>query len=76
MASYNNKDLKEYFTSELVVILSSLHDAEKKRNEAASHPKFDKSHPKYVGSFPPPNPEFLKLKAEIIKELESRKNGK
>ena len=74
MASYNNKDLKEYSPSQLEAILSGLQASEQKRNEAASHPKFDKSHPKYVGSFPPPNPEFLKLKSAIEEELKVRKN--
>ena len=72
---YQNRELKEYFTSQLQAILSGLQAAETKRNKAASHHKFDKSHPKYVGSFPPPNPEFLKLKSAIEEEIESRKNA-
>ena len=72
---YLNKDLSTYSLPQLQVILSGLQAAETKRNEAASHHKFDKSHPKYVGSFPPPNPEFLKLKSAIEEELRKRKNA-
>lgn len=72
---YQGRELKEYSTSQLQAILSGLQAAEQKRNEASSHPKFDKSHPKYVGSFPPPNPEFLKLKSAIEEELKVRKNA-
>ena len=75
MENYNGKPLVEYFTSQLEAILSGLQAAETKRNEAAKHPKFDKaSDKKYVGSFPPPNPEFLKLKLAIEEELKVRKN--
>ena len=72
---YLNKDLSTYSLPQLQVILSGLQAAEDRRNEASKHPKFDKSHPKYVGSFPPPNPEFLKLKSAIEEELRKRKNA-
>jgi len=72
---YQGKPLTSFFTSQLEAILKGLQEAEEKRNEASKHPKFDKSHDKYVGSFPPPNPEFLKLKSAIEEEIESRKNA-
>ena len=71
---YQGKELKEYFTSQLEAILGGLQSALDKRNEASKHPKFDKNDDKYVGGFPPPNPEFLKLKTAIEEELKVRKN--
>lgn len=73
--NYHGKDLKSFFTSQLEAILAGLQVALTERNEASKHPKFDKSNDKYVGSFPPPNPEFLKLKLAIEEEIESRKNA-
>lgn len=69
---YCGKALSDYSLWELFGIQSSLNIAERKREEAAKHPKFDKSHKKYIGEFPPPNPEFLKLKNEIELEIKKR----
>ena len=76
MASYRGKELKTFFTSQLEAILAGLQTALNERMEASKHPKFnDKSTKKYVGEFPPPNPEFLKLKLAIEEEIRKRKNA-
>jgi hypothetical protein len=72
---YRGKELKEYFTSQLEAILGGLQSALNKRNEASKHPKFDKINNKKGMDFPPPNPEFLKLKTAIEEELKVRKNA-
>ena len=67
--NYHGKDLSTFFTSQLEAILGGLQDAENKRNEASKHEKFRKM------PFPPPNPEFLKLKSAIEEEIRKRKNA-
>lgn len=67
--SYQGKPLSKYSTDQLKNILAGLLLSISKRNEAASHEKFKKM------EFPSLNPEFLNLKVEIEKELESRKNA-
>ncbi len=78
--NYLGKHLNTYFLSDLETILSGLQAAEDRRNEASTHEKFttdrtigNKKIPKM--EFPPPNPEFLKLKSAIEAEIESRKNA-
>jgi hypothetical protein len=73
--NYQGKPISSFFTSQLETILAGLQVALDERNESSKHSKFDKSNAKYVGAFPPPNPEFLKLKSAIEKEIESRKNA-
>jgi len=66
---YCGKALSEYSLWDLQGIKTSLEAAETKRNEAASHEKFNKM------EFPPPNPNFLILKSKIEEEIASRKNA-
>lgn len=68
---YCGQPLSSLSLWDLGLIEKSLKEAEAKREEASKHPKFNKNHDKYVGEFPPPNPEFLKLKNAV--ELEIRK---
>lgn len=65
---YAGKELSNYDLWTLGNILKSLLDAEKRREEASKHSKFDKM------EFPPPNPAFLKLKAEV-EEIIRKKQG-
>jgi len=64
---YLGKALSSYDVWALSAILQSLKDAEAKREEARSHDKFKKM------AFPPPNPEFVKLKNAIEEEIRKRK---
>lgn len=72
---YGEKPLSAYSLWELGLIEKSLKDAMAKRNEASKHPKFDKNNAKNVGSLPPPNPEFLKLKTAIEEEIRKKQNA-
>lgn len=69
--NYQGKPISSFFTSQLEAILAGLQVALDERNEVSKHPKFDKK----GMAFPPPNPEFLKLKSAIEEEIESRKNA-
>jgi hypothetical protein len=76
---YCGKPLSAYSSWDLIVIDRSLKDAELRREEASKHPKFNvdseannKKVPKM--QFPPPNPEFLKLKIAIEEEIRKREN--
>ncbi len=71
---YCGKPVSAYSLWELGKIEQSLLDAEARREEASKHPKFDKNNAKTVGSFPPPNPEFLKLKSAIENEIRKKQN--
>lgn len=66
---YNGKPLSAYELSELITIGKNLKDAEAKREEASKHPKFQKM------QFPPPNPEFLKLKNAVIEEIRKKQGN-
>lgn len=68
---YNGKPLSSYSLWDLGKVYQSLKEAEAKREEASKHPKFDTKNNKKAIPFPPPNPNFLKLKDAI--ELEIRK---
>jgi hypothetical protein len=65
---YNGKPLSEYSLWELGLIEQSLKEAEAKREEAKKHTKFEKM------EFPPPNPEFLKLKFAVEEEIRKKEN--
>ena len=70
---YLDKFLAQYSLQELQTILNSLDAAEARREEASKHPKFTTGiNGKQAMEFPPPNPEFLKLKNEIELEIKSR----
>lgn len=69
MTYYNGTPLSALSLWELGQIEKSLNEAQAKREEASKHPKFDKM------QFPPINPEFLKLKADIENEIKERQNN-
>lgn len=71
---YAGKELSDYDLWALGIILGSLHAAEKRREQASKHPKFDKFNNQKAMEFPPPNPAFLNLKSEVEKEIK-RKQG-
>lgn len=70
------KEISDLSDKELLEALSSYQEAEDKRNDASKHPKFDKESPKYIGEFPPINPEFAEIKKGLIEEIEKRNLGK
>lgn len=65
---YCGQPVSSYSLWDLGNILQSLLDAEDKRDKASKHPKFEKM------EFPPPNPEFLKLKSAIENEIRKKQN--
>jgi hypothetical protein len=71
---YCGKHLSDYSLWELATIEKSLLDAEARRDEASKHVKFNKATNKKAMEFPPPNPEFLKLKSAIEVEIRNRQN--
>lgn len=64
--TYGDRELETYDLWALGEILQKLLEAEQKRDKASKHPKFLKM------EFPPPNPEFLKLKNEVEKEIRKK----
>ncbi len=71
MTTYKGKDLADFSEWELELAMKEFIDAEDKRAQASQHEKFGEG----KMEFPPPNPEYLKLKSEIEKEIESRKSN-
>ncbi len=71
---YCGQPVSSYSLWDLGNILQSLLDAEAKREQAKTHPKFDKNSSKFIGELPPPNPEFLKLKSAIENEIKAKQN--
>jgi hypothetical protein len=76
---YGTKEISDYSLWELQQIQARLKNADDKREEASQHPKFNvvreiggKNIPKM--EFPPPNPEFLKLKLAIEEEIKVKTN--
>lgn len=63
---YKGQELATYDLWDLGQILADLELAVAKRTEASNHPKFQKM------QFPPPNPEFLKLKTEVENLIRER----
>ena len=72
---YNDKLLTDYSLWDLGLVLKTLRDAEAKREEASKHPKFDTKNNKKAIPFPPPNPNFLKLKDAIEAEIRKKQNA-
>ncbi len=63
---------------ELLSSYKNLQDAEKRRNEASKHSKFNRDVEKNGKTikpmeFPPINPKFLELKNEFLIEIQKRK---
>lgn len=73
MPTYKGKDLTAFSDWELAQVVYDFEQAEKKREKASKHPKFDKLTDNKAMEFPPPNPEYLKLKSAINQEIEKRK---
>lgn len=67
--NYLSKPISDLDLWALGEILSSLKAAEEKREAASKHEKFKKM------EFPPPNPEFLKLKSAIELEIRKKQNA-
>ena len=72
---YNDKLLTDYSLWDLGKVYQSLKEAEAKREEASKHPKFDTKNNKKAIPFPPPNPNFLKLKDAIEAEIRKKQNA-
>ena len=72
---YNGKELSNYPLWDLGLIEKSLKEAEARRNEASKHHKFDKVRNKKAIEFPPPNPEFLKLKEAVEEAIRKKQNA-
>lgn len=63
---YGPTEIKDLTDLELIQAAQHMEDTLKARNEAASHPKFQKI------EFPPVNPNFLQLQQAILTEIASR----
>lgn len=61
------KPFSEYNDAQLLAQLATVRQAEDKRNKASKHDKFKKM------EFPTVNPEFTKMKNELIEEIRKRK---
>lgn len=73
--SYGGKPLSQYSLWELGKFLKLMHDAEKKREAASKHKKFDKATNEKAMEFPPINPEYFKIKNAIEKEIRKKQNA-
>lgn len=71
---YNGKPLSSYDLWALGELEASLKAAEARREEASKHHKFDKVNNKKAMDFPPPNPEFLKLKNAVEEAIRKKQN--
>lgn len=78
--TYKGKALKDFDLWELEQANYEFNEAEKKRETASKHVKFNEDRvidntkvPKM--NMPPANPEYLKLKLAIKQEFEKRKNN-
>lgn len=69
---YDHRDVTELGDLELVQAYQNCRSAEKKRETASKHHKFDKVKNPNAIEFPPINPEFLKLKDEVHNEMLKR----
>lgn len=67
---YGNQEISDMGHWELAEAYNKIVNAEAERNEASKHDKFNNGSKKM--EFPPINPEFVKLKNEIEKELKKR----
>lgn len=68
---YFGRDIATLSDWELIIAYGNCEREDAKRAEASKHEKFTK-----VGkamAFPTPNPEFLKIKTELLNEIKSRK---
>ena len=72
--SYGGKPLATYSLWELGQFLERMEDAEKKREVASKHKKFDKANNLKAMEFPPINPEYFKIKTAIEEEIRKKQN--
>lgn len=72
---YKGKPLSEFTDWELEQCNYEFAQAEAERENASKHHKFDKINNKKAMDFPPPNPQYLKLKEAINLEFEKRKTN-
>lgn len=68
--NYGNKPISELDNWSLTIAYDNCNKAEKQREEASKHPKFNEGNKKM--EFPPINPEFVNLKNEITAEMKKR----
>ena len=74
---YGLVEISDMNDLELLSSYKSMQDAEKKRNLASEHPKFNRDQVidnKMIKpmEFPPINPKFLELKNALIEEINKR----
>lgn len=67
---YHLTEVSELDDWTLTIAYENCNKAEKQREEASKHPKFNVGNKRM--EFPPVNPEFIKLKNEIIDEMKKR----
>lgn len=72
---YKGKNLADFDLWELELANYEFNEADRKREEASRHHKFDKINNKKAIELPPINPEYLKLKEAIKQEFEKRKSN-
>lgn len=70
--SYGGKPLSLYSLWELGQFLKNIQEAEKKREAAGKHKKFNDPDKKLV--LPNPNPEYFKIKNAIEEEIRKKQN--
>lgn len=71
---YAGKDISSLDLPQLEGILKGLCAAERERDKARSHQKFDKTSNKKALEFPNINPAFIQLKNSIEEEIRKRRN--
>ena len=71
---YGGKLLSQYSLWELGQFLERMEKAEEQREKASKHKKFDKANDKKAMEFPPPNPEYFKIKNAIEEEIRKKQN--
>ena len=72
--SYGGKPLATYSLWELGRFLEYMEKAEKRREVASKHKKFDKANNLKAMEFPPINPEYFKIKTAIEEEIRKKQN--
>lgn len=71
---YGGKSISSYSLWGLGQFLERMEEAEKKREVASKHKKFDKANNIKAMEFPPINPEYFKIKTAIEEEIRKKQN--
>lgn len=71
--NYGTKPISELDDWALTIAYDKCRQAEKQRDEANKHPKFNSDDKKKKMEFPPINPQFTTMKNEIENEMKKRK---